>query len=746
MRARTAIAVSAQPLLAPATLARVTEPPQPHLLLVAWGFPPGRSGGVYRALALANAFAADGWQVTVLTAPRDIFVRYTGTDPTLESPGRPAGHRGAGAVPLGGPGDRPAPLLLAAGAGTGPVAAGARPARPGALPGERVRPVAARAGAGGAGRARPSTRSTWCWRRRTRTSPSPPRGGCTARPGPVRPGLPGRLAAGRVHRRAAARPAQQGGPVGAPARRFGRGGVVRQRADPGLARGCVPGRRRPHARGGQRLRRRRCPRRSTPRSSRERAREGGVAAPARLRLRRDRHAQGPAGGAVRRLGAGPRERTGAGRRAGPAARLPRLLPHPAGGDARPRRGRHARVSYEGPVGRTSRRRSTPGFDALLLVLGAGRYVTSGKVYEYLATGLPIVSVHDPGNAVADVLPGTRCGSRSRTCPRRRSPRRSPTARGRRRADPAERAAALSYARWVPAGPPARAAPGRAPRAGGPPAHGCARRGGAVVIVLLFSAGRRAQPTRTVQAVAALSATATPGGDDFVLVSWHAPGEDLAAAVGEVVVVGPAGVGTQTRTGQASLPTKILGRLRDPGRLWRAARRDPRVRELVGARRDARGVGHTRHADRLAARQGQPRARGGAGVRRRGRPARRRPRRGRPGPRGPVKSGVCRRSLGLARADPWESSREQPCERSRDDVSGPRVSRPAPTPTATGSTSTPRTRPASPRYGRTCASSGGAVGSRTSCPAPTRRRTTSTARSARSGSCSTRCCWGSCTSC
>ncbi len=45
------------------------------------------------------------------------------------------------------------------------------------------------------------------------------------------------------------------------------------------------------------------------------------------------------------------------------------------------------------------------WDVLLLVLGSGRYVTSGKVFEYLATGLPIVSVHDPGNAATDVLRG-----------------------------------------------------------------------------------------------------------------------------------------------------------------------------------------------------------------------------------------------------------------------------------------------------------------------------------------------------
>ena len=57
----------------------------PHLLYVAWGFPPSRTGGVHRALATVNAFAADGWQVTVLTAPREIFRDVTGADPRLEA-------------------------------------------------------------------------------------------------------------------------------------------------------------------------------------------------------------------------------------------------------------------------------------------------------------------------------------------------------------------------------------------------------------------------------------------------------------------------------------------------------------------------------------------------------------------------------------------------------------------------------------------------------------------------------------
>lgn len=63
----------------------MTEVPStPHLLYVAWGFPPCRGSGVYRALATVNAFAANGWDVTVLTCEREIFFRYTGADPALE--------------------------------------------------------------------------------------------------------------------------------------------------------------------------------------------------------------------------------------------------------------------------------------------------------------------------------------------------------------------------------------------------------------------------------------------------------------------------------------------------------------------------------------------------------------------------------------------------------------------------------------------------------------------------------------
>ncbi|EAR24817.1 glycosyltransferase-like protein [marine actinobacterium PHSC20C1] len=58
--------------------------PKPHLLYVAWGYPPARGAGMYRALATANAYAEAGWRVTVLTATRETFASLTGTDELAE--------------------------------------------------------------------------------------------------------------------------------------------------------------------------------------------------------------------------------------------------------------------------------------------------------------------------------------------------------------------------------------------------------------------------------------------------------------------------------------------------------------------------------------------------------------------------------------------------------------------------------------------------------------------------------------
>jgi glycosyltransferase involved in cell wall biosynthesis len=63
----------------------------PRILYLAFFFPPSRSSGVYRARATANLLARSGWDVTVCTAPRRFFTEYIGsTDPSLEDSVDPA--------------------------------------------------------------------------------------------------------------------------------------------------------------------------------------------------------------------------------------------------------------------------------------------------------------------------------------------------------------------------------------------------------------------------------------------------------------------------------------------------------------------------------------------------------------------------------------------------------------------------------------------------------------------------------
>ncbi|MCL1897214.1 MAG: glycosyl transferase [Micrococcales bacterium] len=59
--------------------------PRPHIAYIAWGFPPSRGGGTYRQLATANAFAKAGWRVTVITVEREVFIKITGADESLEA-------------------------------------------------------------------------------------------------------------------------------------------------------------------------------------------------------------------------------------------------------------------------------------------------------------------------------------------------------------------------------------------------------------------------------------------------------------------------------------------------------------------------------------------------------------------------------------------------------------------------------------------------------------------------------------
>ncbi|MDF9277374.1 glycosyltransferase [Arthrobacter sp. EH-1B-1] len=61
------------------------------------------------------------------------------------------------------------------------------------------------------------------------------------------------------------------------------------------------------------------------------------------------------------------------------------------------------LQYDGPISKRQVANFYQSLDALILLLAGGRYVTGGKTAEYLATGLPIVSVHELSNAATDLL-------------------------------------------------------------------------------------------------------------------------------------------------------------------------------------------------------------------------------------------------------------------------------------------------------------------------------------------------------
>ena len=63
------------------------------------------------------------------------------------------------------------------------------------------------------------------------------------------------------------------------------------------------------------------------------------------------------------------------------------------------------VEYHGPVSKTAVARIYAEADVLLLILPGSRMVTSGKVYEYMATGRPIVSIHEPESSASATLSG-----------------------------------------------------------------------------------------------------------------------------------------------------------------------------------------------------------------------------------------------------------------------------------------------------------------------------------------------------
>lgn len=63
------------------------------------------------------------------------------------------------------------------------------------------------------------------------------------------------------------------------------------------------------------------------------------------------------------------------------------------------------IRYCGPVSKTEVGEVYEDSDVLVFLAGGSRYVTSGKIFEYMASGRPIVSVHTPGIAAEEVLGG-----------------------------------------------------------------------------------------------------------------------------------------------------------------------------------------------------------------------------------------------------------------------------------------------------------------------------------------------------
>jgi glycosyltransferase involved in cell wall biosynthesis len=64
-----------------------------------------------------------------------------------------------------------------------------------------------------------------------------------------------------------------------------------------------------------------------------------------------------------------------------------------------------RIRHHGPVSKAEIGRAYGASDVLVFLVGGSKYVTSGKIFEYMATGRPIVSVHESGSAAEELLRG-----------------------------------------------------------------------------------------------------------------------------------------------------------------------------------------------------------------------------------------------------------------------------------------------------------------------------------------------------
>lgn len=63
------------------------------------------------------------------------------------------------------------------------------------------------------------------------------------------------------------------------------------------------------------------------------------------------------------------------------------------------------VIFRGPVAKAEVASTYGRWDALVLMLVGGRFVTSGKVYEFMASGLPVLSAHETDHDASYVLEG-----------------------------------------------------------------------------------------------------------------------------------------------------------------------------------------------------------------------------------------------------------------------------------------------------------------------------------------------------
>jgi glycosyltransferase involved in cell wall biosynthesis len=61
------------------------------------------------------------------------------------------------------------------------------------------------------------------------------------------------------------------------------------------------------------------------------------------------------------------------------------------------------VNFGGPVPKAEVAATYARWDALVFMVTGGRYMTSGKVYEFMATGLPVVSAHEVEHDATTVL-------------------------------------------------------------------------------------------------------------------------------------------------------------------------------------------------------------------------------------------------------------------------------------------------------------------------------------------------------